>query len=430
MEYFKNNMNIPDHALQLTNDTIKTAKEIRSKCENCFSRGSIDDMSMIVVRNCCEEAKAFLFGLKYFPHKWSGFDIAKWDVKVDSLDDNYFFKFRARAEYPIAKKSELVAIPYALYELFKTVDTSRIDSLEDPVDILDTSHWMCETIVMYLTALKQTYESNMQMQVEAYSSSIPDNAERLIDNLITLLEKVLEYSRKYVAAPEPKIYANQLEYNYDEFCDYLGQLPYLWASLNPLTYEYNIKEEGEGLSVHFLHNKPENADNKPIIFKLPAELCFIFKSYPEVQPYDTLEQALYRVAKAFVKRGNAMLHALNTLLSEIGASQNYGKHKAAVVKDNLALENSEKPPRLIGNGREIICSKGEFNFTKNQAPIIEIFFENYMNDNEFLVEQVVLNKVKLSTSSFKSIFRSRKKSFDMIFERHETASDMWRLSLE
>ena len=94
------------------------------------------------------------------------------------------------------------------------------------------------------------------------------------------------------------------------------------------------------------------------------------------------------------------------------------------------LQRDSKEAHLINSNRTIICPKGEFTFTKQQTPIIKIFWNNYNTGNEFLNEQDVLEMVEMSTSKLPQLFKSRKDAFKVIFEQHHIAKDLWRLKLD
>jgi len=89
------------------------------------------------------------------------------------------------------------------------------------------------------------------------------------------------------------------------------------------------------------------------------------------------------------------------------------------------------------------CRKGEFTFSKRQAPIIKIHFENYQNGNDFKSEQEALEEADenerakypekdpgYSKGRFADIFKNKKLIFKEIFEQHHEAKDLWRLKID
>jgi len=95
---------------------------------------------------------------------------------------------------------------------------------------------------------------------------------------------------------------------------------------------------------------------------------------------------------------------------------------------------------LRDNGRTIVSKKGDFSFTKYQASIIAIFWKNFLDGNEYMIEQDVMmladksvsssqdkTQARYSQTNFKSVFRSRQKEFQELFERHPKYTDQWRL---
>lgn len=100
-----------------------------------------------------------------------------------------------------------------------------------------------------------------------------------------------------------------------------------------------------------------------------------------------------------------------------------------IMKDlNERLIQSRKFPQCTNKGRTVItATKGTFEFTPNQAPIIVVFFENFDAGNGYVLEQDVLEKAGKSATSINYAFKSKRKEFDAIIERHTHHKDLYRI---
>lgn len=97
-----------------------------------------------------------------------------------------------------------------------------------------------------------------------------------------------------------------------------------------------------------------------------------------------------------------------------------------VVEENV--ETIASRVELKSGGRIVSCRHGELDFTKRQAKIVSVYFDNYIRGNDYLLEQDALEDAddKMSSSSFCNLFRSRQANFRFLFENHPTQKDLWR----
>jgi len=107
----------------------------------------------------------------------------------------------------------------------------------------------------------------------------------------------------------------------------------------------------------------------------------------------------------------------------------------------------EEPQKLVAqlknSGRTIEYDNIEFTFTARQAPLIRVFYDNYLAGNDFISEQDVLEKADeamrkmrkpkgttYSTTRFEDIFRSRWNMFMEITEKHPDDPSLRRFKFD
>jgi len=242
--------------------------------------------------------------------------------------------------------------------------------------------------------------------------------------------------------------------NINAFFEYILLFPNLWTNINIFQYCFRGLAQ-ENPVFYFVFSSIKNDEN--IIVSIPKYLYGIYIDiFKDKNPDDMWSTKGLRFAQ---KLCDIFLLGFTRFLVIVDAQLKIQKNgKAPISKSTYKVNISKgkikvitKPriinikPMLTDNGRILHCKRGTFDFTKRQAIIIEIYFNNYEEGNDYLSEQNALNLADsimrdenpdknygYSETSFKNMFKSEKyaNAFKAIFEQHPNQRDLWRLNID
>ena len=243
----------------------------------------------------------------------------------------------------------------------------------------------------------------------------PADAENLVNEYLDRTSTFLDMCQNW-----PNEYEQDLFAEIEVFWQFFDLLPCRWCKVDPSDHIcYPSDHDGfpsfevyRGIDIH-----PKNLND---LIEIPWVLYHLFTTVT----YCSDGKKNIRNRKKSEKCARESITQLRILLEILRA--------APRPAESQELDPSVDPqsPILKDGGRTIICTRGQFTFTKDQAPIIEIYWTNYKDGNEFLAGQEALERAGRPETTFDSLFKSRRVEFKTVFERHESERDLLRLKLD
>lgn len=213
---------------------------------------------------------------------------------------------------------------------------------------------------------------------------------------------------------------------YDNLTTLIKLLPFRWCEMNAFENEFiDVGELGGRICCTF-HDKTILA---AVHCAIPDEINQIIVDYFWGCEG---EESKHRADNVLDLISSLSLKLKTASGSSPGAkwSISYGSAPSKSGTESRATSDDVIKPQIRDGGRTIVSAGGTFTFTRTQGEVISLLWDNYVNGNEFVDEQELLNRVDRSSSTLKNLFRSRHSEFRAITERNPKAKDMIRLRVK
>lgn len=251
---------------------------------------------------------------------------------------------------------------------------------------------------------------------------VPEDAESILDEIIELARQVEANNNYYREYPDVGGHEEETKFNqdFDELKNSVDVLCYRWCEMDPLQYSCNCPIDSSDTSLFF--GRFDMIDfNDMLVFNVPNEIYTIVSKYSEsdgpinkyVFPLEVRQQLSMLREKVIIQ---------TRLASKSSNSENSRD-------ENRKDRDKSSEPKLINDSRTVRIGIDEHTFTAQQSIIVKIMWEKGIHSPDFWSEQTILEEAKLQSSSFVSLFRSRRDEFKAVFEQHDSKSDLWRICL-
>ena len=212
----------------------------------------------------------------------------------------------------------------------------------------------------------------------------------------------------------------------------------LWQDSSPRIHSVSVKFVRDKFWLSFGAEGVE--DVAPLLeLRLHPEVGRILKELQSLERLsdNKLRDSGLKVLKRIQHRKNIRIGKLKKVVSPdldmLSRIKSDRQEEKTGKKNNIA-------PKLLNSGRSLFCNEGDFSFTPRQGKVMSEYFENYLDGNEYLAEDLVFDRIKkqnnsndqkdkLIFSNLRETFKSRSETFNLIFQRHPKEPDLWRLDL-
>lgn len=293
---------------------------------------------------------------------------------------------------------------------------------------------------------------------------IPEGATSIVQSLVAATDE-LERQCSLIGPDSTQSEIEVRQSRIEECIERIEMLPYQWAQFDPFDRVAALEDRGIEKCFHFFdpRNPPFLGLARDEFVPIPDELYFLWDGLPESRDInlgDPLECSAFGNRLAVHVRNHLMplirklktrdkmlgrsqvSRAVNEQVTSAESSPELGERINGAISSssfeteegegNIATDKrKETEPELRNSGRILVCAKGEFTFTKDQAPVVKVLFNQYISGNDFMAEEEIFIAAKRETTSFNSLFKSiKKKPVWQLFERHQHQSDLWRFNLK
>ncbi len=269
--------------------------------------------------------------------------------------------------------------------------------------------------------------------------NVPKSVEEVVNEIYTKLDKLYillcMFTRNRESSKPANLESISSQFNklFNDVCHAFDTLPYKWCNVDPFKYNGWFRKYESASHSFFLKfgntTNLQNREARMVEYQVPEGLCTFIKEWflcsgffavigkgeivkLDLTQLDELKELTYNAKES--------IYSLKRIL----------RIKQSIISPSEVSSKSDSNVRMINSGSTLVCPKGTFTFSKKQADIVNLFYINYKNGNDFIYSQDVLNAVNRPSVKFTNTFRTKKDSFNKLFKRHPEQKGLWRLSPE